>query len=339
MSISITRELIQEMFLSQPPALTFGRCAAPRRIIAPPVAPPSGGRHTRAIQEVRHGENRPPLFLVHGVGGGMLWGYNNLADYLDGERSIYAIKCRSSRGLPEPATIEEMAADYVAEVNEVYPHGPFHLGGYCFGGNVAFEMARQFRQQGREVGAVVLFNSVPAHCKYDIMQWTPINTLKFIANAAYWAGRFLAWSPKRQLQFFQWKLRSFRRRVAKAVLPDCDFFKADDVVDLAAVSAAEQQTWAAHVAAFNRYYLGPYDRPITLLRTKGHQMYCTFAKDYGWSEFAKAGVSVRILPGEHESILDHPNVEETAAALRTELERHEVMLAHRTGADIKAGQN
>lgn len=266
----------------------------------------------------------------------MIWGYTNLAEQLDGERSIYALTCRSSRGFPEPETIEEMASDYVAEVNEVYPHGSFHVGGYCFGGNVAFEMARQFRKQGREVGAVILFNSVPAHCQYDIMQWTPTNTLKFIANGAYWAGRFLGWSPKRQLQFMHWKFRGLKRRLSKAVLPDCDFFKADDLVDLAVVNSAEQKTWAAHVAAFDRYHLGPYDRPVSLLRTKGHQMFCTFDTDYGWSEFAKAGVSVRILPGEHESILDIPHVEETAIALRFELERQELMLARRLGTDLTA---
>jgi thioesterase domain-containing protein len=108
------------------------------------------------------------------------------------------------------------------------------------------------------------------------------------------------------------------------------------LVDLAAVNAAEQKTWADHVAAFNRYYLGPYDRPVSLLRTKGHQMYCTFDTDYGWSEFAKGGVTVRILPGEHESILDYPNVEETAVALRLELERQELMLARRTAKDFSA---
>ena len=49
-----------------------------------------------------------------------------------------------------------MARFYLEEVRALQPHGPYYLGGYCFGGNVAYEMARQLRAQGERVAQILL---------------------------------------------------------------------------------------------------------------------------------------------------------------------------------------
>ena len=48
-------------------------------------------------------------------------------------------------------TLEELAGDRVREVREKQPTGPYFLCGYCWGGVLAFEMARQLRAAGGEV--------------------------------------------------------------------------------------------------------------------------------------------------------------------------------------------
>src|SRR5207237_4737555 len=55
--------------------------------------------------------------------------------------------------------IEQMAVHYVSEIRKVQPEGPYHLGGYCFGGLVAFEMAQQLRRQGQNAALVAMFNA------------------------------------------------------------------------------------------------------------------------------------------------------------------------------------
>src|SRR5207249_3652090 len=80
---------------------------------------------------------RPPLWFVHGVGGGMFWGYTNLSRYLGAEQPVYALKSRGLEGRKEFDRIEEMAAAYVNELRAFQRRGPYYLGGYCFGGNVA----------------------------------------------------------------------------------------------------------------------------------------------------------------------------------------------------------
>ena len=57
-----------------------------------------------------------------------------------------------------PETIEEMAADYLRQIRAVQSQGPYFIGGYSFGGLVAYEMAQQLRRAGQEVGLLVLMD-------------------------------------------------------------------------------------------------------------------------------------------------------------------------------------
>src|ERR1043166_4332923 len=101
-----------------------------------------GGVAKSLIVPIQPRGSRPPLFLVHGAGGDVLWGYANLVLHLPAEQPVYGIKSRGQVGLEELSHLPEMAAYYITEIKRVQPVGPYYLGGYCFGGNVAYEMAR-----------------------------------------------------------------------------------------------------------------------------------------------------------------------------------------------------
>lgn len=104
---------------------------------------------------------RPPLFLVPGRGGNVLC-YSDLARTLGSDQPLYGLQ---SRGLDIGETpfdrIEPMARHYVAEIRRVQPHGPYRIGGSCFGGVVAWEMAQQLRAAGERVEALFLLESWP----------------------------------------------------------------------------------------------------------------------------------------------------------------------------------
>lgn len=295
---------------------------------APPAVTPSPDAAFVAIQPRGR---KPPLYLVHGVGGGMQWGYEHLARCLGPDQPVYMIQCHAARGLPEPATIEEMAARYVRDIRAAQPNGPYHVGGYCFGGNVAFEMARQLHQLGAQVGVVALINSVPAHSRYDVMQWTPVNTFKFARNLAYWAVQ-LTFSPTaRASELLLWKWRTLCRKISLWMKPHRTRrgLPVPELVDLADLpDPSHRDRWIAHLRAFCRFHPKPYGGDVLLLRTRGHQMFCNFSPDYGWGEFARGGVAIRVLGGEHESLLIEPHVHAAAATLSSELQRHEHTRRH-----------
>jgi thioesterase domain-containing protein len=101
---------------------------------------------------------RPPFFCVHAIGGAVL-SYRDLAIQLGGEQPFYGIQAAGLTGGRAVDDLPAMAAQYAAAVEAVAPHGPYLLGGWSFGGVVAFEMARQMRQRGRPVALVALLDS------------------------------------------------------------------------------------------------------------------------------------------------------------------------------------
>jgi len=102
--------------------------------------------------------SRPPLFLIHPVGGNPSC-YLDLAAALADDRPIYGIQNPALAGGPvEPRTIEEICADYVAAIRAVQPRGPYLVGGWSVGGNYAIEVARGLSKHDT-VGPLVLLDS------------------------------------------------------------------------------------------------------------------------------------------------------------------------------------
>jgi amino acid adenylation domain-containing protein len=102
--------------------------------------------------------SRPPLFFVHGADGRVFY-YRRLAQHLREDQPFQALDGWTLAGDRLPGSAEEMAARYVAEIQAAWPAGPCRLGGYCMGGTIAFEMARQLVAQGREVDLLVLIDT------------------------------------------------------------------------------------------------------------------------------------------------------------------------------------
>ena len=50
------------------------------------------------------------------------------------------------------------------------PQGPYLIGGFSFGGLVAYEMAQQLRQSGQEVGLLVLIDPTPPRFSASVRQ-------------------------------------------------------------------------------------------------------------------------------------------------------------------------
>jgi len=108
----------------------------------------------------RKGAGRP-LFLVHAAGG-WAFPYVALARHLGGERPVHAFQApQLFRGGAESITLASMAREYIAAMKAVQPAGSYLLGGWSFGGNVAFEMANQLRAAGESVAGLVMFDTLP----------------------------------------------------------------------------------------------------------------------------------------------------------------------------------
>ncbi len=105
-----------------------------------------------------HGSN-PPFFCVHPIFGVVL-PYYELAHYLGKNQPFYALQPLGIDGKNAPlTTIEDMAAYYIKALQSVQPQSPYFIGGWSFGGLVAFEMAQQLQAAGHEVALVAILDT------------------------------------------------------------------------------------------------------------------------------------------------------------------------------------
>ncbi len=123
---------------------------------------------------LKSGDSRPPVFLIHGVGG-------NVTEILPMARRmaypgpVFGIQARGLVGDDPPHTsIEAMAVAYLREIKLRQPNGPYHVCGYSFGGLVAFEIAKRLLSDGDEVGLVGLFDTLMSPLKWPLRAWPSI---------------------------------------------------------------------------------------------------------------------------------------------------------------------
>jgi phthiocerol/phenolphthiocerol synthesis type-I polyketide synthase E len=98
------------------------------------------------------------IFLVHPAGGSTFC-YSALGRHLPKRLNICAID------LPESyagyASMSALARRYAIEIRSFQPEGPYCVGGYSFGGNLAHEIAIELERQACLVEVVVMFDSHP----------------------------------------------------------------------------------------------------------------------------------------------------------------------------------
>src|SRR5690606_33473964 len=105
-----------------------------------------------------HG-SKTPLYIVHG-GGLNVMPFYSIAKHLDPDQPLYGIQAYGLNGVDKPfTTVEGIAGQYVEEILAQNPDGPFALAGYSFGGLIAFEMAKQLKKMGKEIKALVMFDT------------------------------------------------------------------------------------------------------------------------------------------------------------------------------------
>ncbi len=265
--------------------------------------------------------SRPPLFLAHGMGGGNLWGYSNLAGELGDDQPVYAFKPCEPEQIAAFPTVESMAKHYVEELRRIQPNGPYRLGGYCFGGNIAYEMACQLEAAGERVCLLALMDAWPANRGHDRIHWSPRSAVKFIGNVGFWIGRWWRWPARTRVRFVVWKAQTAAKKILHLLGRETpkQGREVELLVDLKDVSAGERQLWQAHLRALNNFHPRPYRGPVALLRTKGYPFYSSFDHAHGWRELAGEKVAVHFVPGMHETIMVAPYVTSLAGELRKQL--------------------
>jgi acyl-coenzyme A synthetase/AMP-(fatty) acid ligase/thioesterase domain-containing protein/acyl carrier protein len=118
-----------------------------------------GAAADQSLVPLRPAAKGLPLFFVHSRVFFFSY-YRHLIDALKSGRPVYGLQPPPMDGKRSiPRTVESIAADYVAEIRRVQPHGPYAVAGHSFGGRVSFEIAQQLVREGEEVSFLGLIDT------------------------------------------------------------------------------------------------------------------------------------------------------------------------------------
>ncbi len=166
------------------------------------------GNPRAKVVTVQAGGARRPFFFLHGdwYGGGFYC--MNLARGLDREQPFYVLEPYEFDRVQVPLTFEEMASAHIETMRAVQPEGPYLLGGFCNGGLVAYEIARQLHAVGQKVDLLVLIDPATPHAHRSLR--------KVISRF----GSLMHMNQNTQLNWFlrylYWKIPSYRTKVQES---------------------------------------------------------------------------------------------------------------------------
>jgi acyl transferase domain-containing protein/thioesterase domain-containing protein/acyl carrier protein len=297
-------------------APTIAACAAliearigPQEAGAAPATPAAPARRFSHLVAMHQGEGGPrtPFFLVAGMFGNVL-NLRHLAQLLGADRRFYGLQARGLYGDEAPhRTLEAAAADYLAELRQAQPHGPYLLGGFSGGGLTAWEMARQLEAAGEAVAIVVLLDTPlpvpPALTRADRLL---IRAAELRARGPAFVTDWLA--AKRA-----WRAAERARAERPAEAAHEFHNRAIEAAFREAVGVYELTPRAGRTVLFR-------PRLDRRFRVAGGR-FVSAAREYVfednlWSPFAP-GLEIVETPGDHDSMVLEPNVRVLAARLRT----------------------
>ena len=145
---------------------------------------------------------------------------------------------------------------------------------------------------------------------------------EFFRNSFYWLGDFLRLKPEERRSLMVRKFRALGRKL-RHCLPGRKTprgFDLEEFIDVANLSQSDYQLWKHHLTLLLRHRSKPYGGRLTLFRTVGQPLICSFARDFGWGELA-GSVEVKIVPGSHEHIFVEPQVSVLAGEVRASLDK------------------
>ena len=256
--------------------------------------------------------NRPPLIYIHPIGGGVSC-YQKLVPYLEKEWPVYAIQAIDF--LPtfvDDPSLEELAGHYIRSIQSLDPKGPYYLGGWSFGGVMAYEMARQLKEMGHRVQALTLIDSfLPNETSRAAITNQKTLIDQFWRNLTN--GENLNFSEVGlEFPFLHSNLEKTFSALFESGLKQ-------KLLSLGMEVSHLSKLWQIFISlfkAYTQYSPKPYSGKIQLLQASDHSLAVKTQAKKKWNLLAKDGVEVIPIPGNHYSIFQPPFIESLASGLQ-----------------------
>jgi amino acid adenylation domain-containing protein len=285
--------------------------------------------------------SNPPFFCVHPIFG-VVFPYYELAHHLGINQPFYGLQPIGIDGETPLTRIEEMAAHYIEALRKVQPKGPYYLGGWSFGGWIAFEMAQQLEKSGDEVALLAVLDTL-APIKSNIPDFG--NGLKFLFTtvARYiWSFffdylRLITAPSKNKIKSLIFRLPNFPKFIQWLETNLFSHFLLGEaaIVNLMPESRLRilneltirpmLRVFYANNQAVINYVPQVYPKRITLLRTAVQSSIAEQDLSMGWNQLAVEKTEIHTIPGNHLTMLRKPHIQILAAQLKACIEKAHLM--------------
>lgn len=238
--------------------------------------------------------SQPPLFMVHPLDGHVL-DYLDLANCLSNDLPLYGLEAQGTNKHQQPHTsVHSMASLYIDAIRQIHPRGPYRLGGFSFGGLIAYEMACQLSDDGQKV--------------------------EFLLIGDTWVVRGVHFNPVRyQLSRFTYPFGVKRREWVEVISRKLGIRTiAQPSRRRRSAPELHERMVRAHKQAISNYQARTYPGKITLLRAQEYFRKVRRLQRYfggssmGWNSLAIGGVDVHFLPGRHFELFGAVNASRIA---------------------------
>ena len=203
-----------------------------------------------------------------------------------------------------------MVRRMLQSLREFQPDGPYCLGGYSMHGLFAHEAARQLHAQGQEVAALILIDTfLPGAVRDSCPIWMRAGS--HISSLTHQIAKRNPPSLLRHMQSVSSRGGLYVRRKLGKDQPSSDVMERDQEPALAGLLRTAE---AAYVPQ-------PYRGSIMLMEAEDQLLGTPAGARFGWRRLSGAAVEMRSVPGDHNTMLQPPNVDALAHQIAACLKR------------------
>ena len=214
-------------------------------------------------------------------------------------------------------SIEELAAQTVPSILESNPDGPIMVAGWSLAGVVAVEVAAQLERAGREVTAVILFDTLsPARHRQWFAASPRIRNWQLnLVKLRYHLEEAMTLGPRHAWRYL---LSTFRDARARGKY---DRLLRDNAVGKHRRFDVPLDFRQAYGIYAVRYSPAPLRARVIVVRPERQKKGAFFGGDLGWAELGYQ-VDLLIVPGDHKRMFEPPNAAVLAERLIERIKEH-----------------
>ncbi|WP_338356170.1 amino acid adenylation domain-containing protein [Yeosuana marina] len=286
----------------------------------------------KSLMVLNKNGDKVPFFFAPPVGGTPL-SYEELSKELGSTQPFYGFVSKGLDGKSKPyENIHEMASAFIEELIRENPKGPYAIGGYSFGGSVAFELAFQLEKRGYPVKRLFILDTF-SPSKIDI-DYHKIYNLNYKEWIIFFSKLYNSISKghnksevsismkdfngiktkKEQLQIFHNKLQEVGEDFTfEQVKGNIDVYIKNSLMSYVAPNQVIKAPITLIKCTIEQKSLFPQenvDEMRRVLQDKWTQ------EDFGWGDFTYGNVSINQIQCSHSKLLNQPYVKEVSEILK-----------------------